>query len=210
MMLQEYLKFLNGSNSMTVAFFDFDGTITSRDTLIDFIRFAVGEKKFLWGMCVLMPTLIAYKLKLIPNDRAKEKMLSHYFKGMEKKEFQRLASTYSLRQIPKIVRQEALDKIDWHQKQGHKIVVVSASMECWLKPWCEKYGLKLLSTKMETVNNMVTGKFATKNCHGKEKVNRIKEKYILDNFDIVYAYGDSYGDKELLALADKPFYRAFF
>jgi HAD superfamily hydrolase (TIGR01490 family) len=194
---------------MTIAFFDFDGTITSKDSLIGFIRFAVGDRKFLWGMFLLLPMLIRYKLKLIPNDIAKEKMLSYFFTGMDVKKFQKTASSYSLGTMEKIVRTRALKKIVWHQEEGHHVVVVSASMKCWLEPWCNKYDLTLISTQMEMKDGIVTGKFLTKNCHGAEKVNRIKEQYNLNSFQLIYAYGDSSGDRELLALADKSFYRPF-
>ena len=160
-------------------------------------------------MIVLSPMLIAYKLKLIPNHKAKEMMLSHFFKGMDEEEFRELAKEYSLKKIDTILRPKAMEKIKWHKEQGHKIVVVSASIECWLKPWCDRNGLALIATRFKIKNGFVSGEFATKNCHGVEKVNRIKEIYNLDDYDYIYAYGDSRGDRELLELADESFYKPF-
>jgi len=194
---------------MNLALFDFDGTITKNDSLIKFIRFAIGDIKFILGMIILSPMLIAYKLKLIQNDKAKEYMLSYFFKGMSKKQFIEISTDYSLNQLGKIIRPQAIKKIKWHKDRGDKVVIISASIECWLKPWCDKNKLELIATKLEMKENIITGKLSTKNCYGIEKVNRIKKIYNLNNFDYIYAYGDSQGDKELLEIADESFYRPF-
>jgi HAD superfamily hydrolase (TIGR01490 family) len=192
-----------------IAFFDFDGTITTDDSLIKFIRFVIGDAKFVAGMAVLSPMLTAYKLKLIPNYKAKQYMLSYFFKGMSEEKFMQVANEYSLKHIDTILRPKAMEKIAWHKEQGHKIVIVSASIECWLKPWCDKNNLDLIATKLQIKDGIVTGKFLTQNCYGIEKANRVQEQYNLDDYDHIYAYGDSRGDKELLELADESFYKPF-
>ena len=194
---------------MTLALFDFDGTITTDDSLLKFIRFVVGDRRFLLGLVVLSPMLVLYKFKLIPNYKAKQYMLSWFFKGMSKDSFLKVANEYSLVHIDKILRPKAIEKINWHKNQGHKVVVVSASIECWLRPWCEKNGLELIATKLEIKDDIVTGKLLSKNCYGVEKVNRIKELYNIEKYDYIYAYGDSSGDKQMLELAHEKFYKPF-
>jgi HAD superfamily hydrolase (TIGR01490 family) len=136
-------------------------------------------------------------------------MLSYFFKGMDEQRFLNVAKEYSLKHIDEILRSKAMEKIVWHKEQGHKVVVVSASMECWLKPWCNKNGLDVIATKIEIKEGMVTGKFLSKNCYGIEKANKVKEAYNLSDYDYIYAYGDTRGDKELLELADENFYKPF-
>ena len=194
---------------MKLALFDFDGTITKNDSLIKFIRFVAGDAKTLWGMMLLSPILTAYKLKIIPNYKAKQMMFSYFFKGIAEHQFQKIAEEYSLKHINTILRPKAMEKITWHKELGHKVIVVSASIECWIRPWCEQNGLDLIATRVEIKDGLMTGKFLTKNCYGIEKVNRVKEAYNLDNYDRIYAYGDSRGDKELLGLSDKSFYKPF-
>lgn len=193
----------------SLALFDFDGTITTDDSLIKFIRHTVGDMKTLWGMIMLSPMLITYKLKFIPNYRAKEKMLSYFFKGMNEQQFKEVAEEYSLKNIHMILRPKAMEKITWHKEQRHTVVIVSASIECWLKPWCDQNELELIATKLEMKDNIITGKLLSKNCYGIEKIHRVKEKYTLNDYEYVYAYGDSQGDKELLKLADESFYKPF-
>jgi len=194
---------------MKVAFFDFDGTITTHDSLIKFIRFAVGEMKFTLGMIWLIPMFALYKLRVIPNYKAKQYLLSYFFKGMDENKFIQITEKYSLNKIKTILRTRAMKKIEWHKAQGHKVVIVSASIEHWLKPWCDEHNLDLIATEMEIKNGIVTGKFVTKNCYGTEKERRIREKYNLNKFDYIYSYGDSKGDKELLALANEGYYKPF-
>lgn len=195
--------------SKKIAFFDFDGTITTDDSLLKFIRFVVGNRRFLVGLINLFPMLVLYKLKLIPNYKAKQYLLSWYFKDMKKEDFFKVANEYSLKHINKIVRPKAIERINWHKKQGHKIVIVSASIDCWLRPWCEQNNLELIATKLDLSEDKIIGNFLTKNCYGQEKVNRINEIYNLKEFDYIYAYGDSSGDKEMLAVANEKYYKPF-
>ena len=194
---------------MKIALFDFDGTITTKDSLVDFIQFSVGKPKYYLGIFILTPVLFCFFLKLIPNYIAKEKLVSYFFKNWLLSDFNELAHTYSLQCIDKILRPAAIKKIKWHQSQGHHVAIVSASIENWLKPWCDKNNLRVLATKLEVVENRVTGNFLSNNCHGLEKVNRIKERYDLSKYDYLYAYGDSSGDKQMLSLANESYYKPF-
>ncbi|KIM03972.1 MAG: haloacid dehalogenase [Sulfurovum sp. AS07-7] len=194
---------------MKIAFFDFDGTITTDDSLLKFIRFVVGNFKFMQGLAVLSPVLFLYKLKVIPNYKAKQLMLSYFFKGMSEKSFIEVAKKYSLEHIDSIVREDAMKQIQWHQERGDQVVVVSASLECCLKPWCVIHNLDVLATRLKIKEGIVTGQFLTKNCYGIEKEHRIKEAYDLSNYTHIYAYGDSRGDREMLALADTKEYKPF-
>jgi phosphatidylglycerophosphatase C len=62
---------------------------------------------------------------------------------------------------------------------------------------------------LEVKNGVVTGKIDGKNCNGKEKAKRIKQAINLNEYDSIYAYGDSAGDKQMLALATYTYYKNF-
>ncbi len=194
---------------MTLALFDFDGTITNKDSLEAFIKFARGAQRYYAGLLCLAPMLLLYKLKIIPNYRAKEILMAHFFKGMPQNDFETLGRKYALNEIDKIVRPAARQAIEEHQRKGHAVTIVSASMKSWLQAWCQQNNITLIATELEFEHGRVTGKFLTKNCYGIEKANRVKALYNLSIFKTVYAYGDSAGDKELLALAHKSFYKPF-
>ncbi len=191
------------------AVFDFDNTITTKDTLFHFIRFYHGELKFLWGIFVLSPMLFLFVCKLISNEKAKQRMFSFYFKGEKSEVFREKCIAYS-KEIDKILNSQAIERIEWHNGQGHEVIIVSASIEDWIKPWAEQHNITLvIGTKLESKNSVLTGSFASPNCYGAEKVKRFLEFYPdRDDYEL-FAYGDSRGDAEMLELSDHPFYKTF-
>jgi HAD superfamily hydrolase (TIGR01490 family) len=194
---------------MNLILFDFDGTVTDCDSFLLFVRYAVGERKFLYGAAVLSPKIVLFKMGKYPNYRLKQDFLAHFFGGWQEEEFNRSARLFSSEKIPGIVRQSAMDCIRNHHEQGDHLVLVSASPENTLAPWCNQTGLDLLATRLESVDGRITGRLQGRNCWGDEKVVRVKKAYNINEFDQIYAYGDSSGDKAMLALADKSFYRHF-
>lgn len=192
-----------------LALFDFDGTLTHKDSLGDFIQFAVGKRRAFLGGMILAPTLIRYVLGSTDNSLAKQHVLCHFFAGESEKKIRLLGRDYATHRIPAILRPEGLKRLAWHQEHGHEVVIVSASVELWLKDWTDSLGIALLATYMEVQDGYLTGRFAGQNCHSEEKVRRIRAAYSLENYDEIYAYGDTSGDRPMLALAHQQFYKPF-
>ncbi len=184
-----------------IAFFDFDGTITKKDTLLAFIKYSKGTAAFYKGFLLNIHFLIAYKLKIITNQKAKEKILEYFFDQTPLALFKQLCNSFAKEQLPSLVRPAAYAKIKQLQEKKVKIVIVSASPENWITSWANETGAELIATKMQTKDGILTGKIDGLNCYGIEKVRRIKEQYNLALFDEIYAYGDSGGDKPMLAIA---------
>ena len=186
------------------AAFDFDGSITTKDTLFDFIIYTFG-----WGgllRCLFLNTfnLALYALKMRSNEKAKEKMLGSLLKGIDVEHFVTMCAEYSRNRIPQILRSTTMERIAGHREKGDTLIIVSASPENWIKPWATEAGFTLvLATKLEEKKGVLTGKFASRNCYGKEKVNRIAA-YITNREEIhLTAYGDSSGDTAMLEYADE-------
>jgi HAD superfamily hydrolase (TIGR01490 family) len=192
-----------------IAFFDFDGTLTHKDSMFAIVKYVYGNWYFYWGMFLLLPTLIGFKLGLIDRQLTKEKYLHFFFAGMPVTTFQNYCDQFSEKIIPKMLRKEAYEKMKWHQQAGHEVVLVSASAENWLKPWCVSQDINCLASKLEIIQGNISGNLIGKNCHGDEKVSRILQEYNLDNYKEIYAYGDSSGDKPMLAIANQAFYQKF-
>lgn len=189
--------------------FDFDGTITTKDTLLEFIKFYHGSTRWFFGFAINSPWLVLMKLKLIPNWRAKEKILEWFFAGETLQRFNEVSAMFCRDVVPGLIRPDALKTIRQYQSEGATVVVVSASAENWVDPWCKAYELPCLATRLTVKDNRLTGRISGKNCYGPEKEARIRAAYTLDDYDEIIAYGDSSGDREMLALAAQQFYMPF-
>ncbi len=191
-------------NKRIVAVFDFDGTLTTKDTLLEFIKFSKGNLKFYMGFLLFLPYLILMKLHLYPNWKCKEKIFSHFYKGMSYAQFKKVGIDFT-EKVKQIQRRSTLDILKKHLAAGATIYVISASIDEWVRPFCKQLGVKdILATKIEIDSNgIITGKFISRNCYGIEKVNRLLEIEPNRTEYILYAYGDSRGDKEMIEFSDK-------
>ncbi len=203
-----YSLFINKMDKKrTIVVFDFDGTITTKDTLLEFIKYCFGSFRLYIGFLLYSPMLIVYKLGFYPNWKAKQKIFSYFFKGMRYTKFKQMGEDFA-EIVDTIVRAGTLQCLYEHKKQGHKIYVISASIDEWLSPWCFQHGVEVvLGTKIEvTGDGCLSGRFVSKNCYGQEKVNRLLEAEPDRNNYYLYVYGDSRGDREIIAFADKGKY----
>jgi len=191
-----------------LALFDFDGTITTRDTMLAFCHHVVGTPRYLLGMMWLGPMLLAFKAGLIRNDDAKQRMLTHFLGGRRRDELAGAADAFVDR-VEQWLRPEAEQRLQWHLDEGHEVVVVSASLDVWLAAWMDRRGLRLVCTEGQFDDDVFTGRLASANCHGAEKVRRVREIIDVDAFDVIHAYGDSSGDTEMLALAHEAHFKPF-
>ncbi len=192
-----------------IAFFDFDGTITSKDTLLEIIKFQKGTLWFYIGLLIISPYIIAYKFKLISNQSAKEKVLKYFFGGTDEKKFQLACDSFAAEKLPALIRTKALHEIKKHLALGSEIVIVTASASNWFRQWSNEYNIKIISSVLEIDNNKITGRLIGKNCYGNEKVSLIKQHYNLHEYNEIYCYGDTSGDTPMLELGSIAFYKPF-
>ena len=186
--------------------FDFDGTLTKRDTLIEFIRYVCGDKTFFWGFLRYSPLLVLMKLGFYPNWKAKQKVFSYFFKGMSYQDFSQKGRLFAIDK-KHLLRHKGVEMVEKAQAEGAEVLIVSASIDNWVQPFFPK--VKIIGTQMEVKDGLLTGRFLTKNCYGQEKVNRILAVYPNRKEYKLIAFGDSEGDKELLAFADEAHYKPF-
>ena len=194
-----------------VAAFDFDGTLTRRDTLFPFLLHVAGPLTFTIKFITLLPTLCLYALGLMRNDIAKIKVLQRFLANRDLAHLQQQAIDFAENKLPSLQRSAAMQRLSWHKQQGHRCVVVSASLELYLRPWALKAGFNdVLCSKLEPIaGGLTSGKLLGENCFGAEKIRRLQALLGPREGYTLYAYGDSRGDKELLSAADFPFYKSF-
>ena len=190
----------------TLYAFDFDGTITDRDTLIGFIASVFGTTRMLLGFAANLPWLLLMRLGLYDNGKTKQRVFSHFFSGMDLVTFNRHCKAYA-EQNRHIIRPEMLRLLQTLDKEKTDMVVVSASITNWVAPFFHGLNIKVIGTEAETAAGSLTGRFATPNCYGSEKVTRLSAFFPeRDTYNLV-AYGDSRGDRELLEYADVSYFK---
>ena len=164
---------------MTIHVFDFDGTLTTRDTLLLFIRHARGWWALFGGLLLFSPLLVLMKLHLADNGRTKERLFRHYFRGMLERDFDALCQSFA-RSHTHVLRTAGLRTIQQALDRGDRVVILSASIDRWveacLRPFLVSSSqFQVLGTEIDVVDGRLTGRFATPNCYGPEKVRRLKE-----------------------------------
>jgi len=203
---------LSAASRPVVAAFDFDGTLTQGDTLLPFLRRLLGWPRLLWVLLICGPWLAAYALRLTSNHRAKARLLRASLAGRTSGEVQRCARAFLQDELPLLWRPWALQQLVQHQQRGHRCLLVSASTGLYMHLVGESLGVDaVLCTEMELVDGRYTGRMATANCHGEEKVRRLNawldQAHGTGTAPELHAYGDTSGDKPMLRLAQHAWYR---
>ena len=204
-----YNYFVTMDHSRTLALFDLDGTITRRDTLLEFTRFAVGETRYFSSMLYLAVPLILQKTSVMSSQRTKEIFLTHFFKDWKLADFEERCQQFDRDVLPGLVRPPALEAIQSYVQRGDRTIIVSASPQNWILPWAIQQGVEVIATQLEVKEVRLTGRIAGKNCNGQEKANRIRELVNLSDYSQIIAYGDTSGDREMLQLASQRHYKPF-
>lgn len=187
--------------------FDFDGTLTRKDTLLEFLLYTQGVLRTGLGFFALSFSLAAWKLGLQSNNDAKQRLLQHFFRGLELPTFNEQCASFATSKIPNLLREQSIALLEKYKKENARIIVVSASPENWVRPWCEQWQIECIATRLEVRNGLLTGNIDGLNCYGKQKELRVREVVNLADYSTVVAYGDTRGDKEMLAMANEPHFR---
>ena len=194
-----------------IAVFDLDGTVTKSDTLLPFLRFAVGDLAFALRLPALLPILAAMAVRLLSRQRAKELVIGLYLGGMPREVLAARGEAFARERLPHMLREAAREKIEWHQARGHHCVLASASIAPYVVPWARAAGFDdvLCTELMYDDLGRVCGRFVGLNCRGEEKVRRLQAHFgELDKLTL-HGYGDSEADRAFLVLCAEAHFRPF-
>ena len=188
--------------------FDFDGTLTYKDTMFLYLKF-YNPSKFRIQFIKHIPLFILLKLKLLDAEKVKKSFISSILKGQTKAKIENKSQQFFDQYYPDIFRENALEfikNIDYSQTNCY---IVSASLDIWVKPFAENFKMNLLATQAAFENDIFTGHFVGNNCNGTEKVNRIKKEISDKKYDKIIAFGDTSGDQQMLDWADEGQFKFF-
>jgi phosphatidylglycerophosphatase C len=201
----------SGAAPVEVAAFDFDGTLTRRDSFLPYLQRGLGWPRFLLALLLSSPWLAAYVLRLMSNHRAKARLLKVALGGRSDEAIAQWTEVFVQRYLPAQWQPDMLARLRSHQQLGHCCVIVSASPGIYLHETGRVLGVDaVLCTELVSRDGALTGDMATPNCHGQEKVRRLQDWLAargLQQAVVLHAYGDSSGDMPLLNLADYAHYQ---
>jgi phosphatidylglycerophosphatase C len=193
--------------NVTVAAFDVDNTLTVRDCVVPFMRSVAGTGRLMKVMLSNIGDTIQ-NVRRRDRDALKAKFVAGIFSGKSASVVEELGVQFASKVANRWLRSDVATRMRWHQEQGHVVILVSASLGAYLHPLGDLLEVDaVLCTEMEEIDGVLTGRLVGKNCRGEEKVSRVqkwREEAGLDVQDLVYAYGDSSGDKQLLDLFSQP------
>lgn len=197
------------TNTRVIAVFDFDDTLVRGNSLNEFLSYSYPASVRLSKYFLLLPSYIMYRMGRRPLSEVKGRLLSEFLGDMQVAAFHKMCEEYC-RRLNELTVPEALDRLRWHQAAGHTVVVESASIEDWIRPWASQHGVdQVIATRLKVDSGRITGGLAGDNCSGKEKVIRFLAEHPDRGEYVLYVYGDGATDQEILELADHPFLKCF-
>ncbi len=189
--------------------FDFDGTLTCRDSFRDFLAWRAGAAGFALKMAGLAPALGRYA-RHRDRGRLKEALVERFLAGVTRDELVAQAARYAADRSPTLLRPDAVACWKRWQAQDARLVIVTASPEILVQPFAHGLGaFSLIGTRLRfDAEDKVAGDFDGENCRGRQKVVRLRAAFG-ENVHLAAAYGDSDGDIDMLGLAEERGYRIF-
>jgi phosphatidylglycerophosphatase C len=192
-------------DSVIVAAFDFDKTLSTRDNGVPFFTHLAGRRAVQRAALRCLPDLARGR-----RDAVKVRITREIFAGREADEVHAAAEEFAADILARHLRDDVVERARRHADEGHRLVVVSASYECYVAPVAGALGFDAaLATVLEVDDaGVLTGELAGPNVRRAEKVVRLDRWLTAEGLDAarvrLWAYGDSAGDAELLARADHP------
>jgi HAD superfamily hydrolase (TIGR01490 family) len=190
---------------MQLALFDFDHTVTDRDSYAGFLRYIATPADLSRARWAVGPWLLGYRAGLVSAKGIRRRATRFAFAGRAAAEIAAHGAPYARDRLPGMLRPEMMRRIEWHRSQGHEVALVSASLDLYLRPWCEEHGLALLCNRLEAAGGRLTGRYADRDI-GPRKADAVRTRYDLSRYERIHAYGDSREDRPMLALAHERWY----
>lgn len=196
-----------GGDQVVVAAFDVDGTLTKRDCVLPFLVRVAGRRRVIVAGLRHPVLLVSTALGRGDRDRLKEYVVGRLVRGRDQASLDDAGRGYAREVVARWLRPDTMARLSWHRERGHAVVLVSASLRSYLEPLAAEVlgGVDaVLCTDVETApDGVCTGRLDGGNCRGPEKSRRLRG-WLADRPATIWAYGDSSGDAELLAMADHP------
>jgi HAD superfamily hydrolase (TIGR01490 family) len=192
--------YATGETYKNLALFDFDGTLCKKDSFTGFIFYALSKRHIVKQGLKLLPWIQAYYFNIYPAHAMRPKLFNAMFKDADYAEIQQMAEAYAQLLMHELDA-KFITQLRQHKSLGHDVVLVSASVDLYLKPLCQLLDINLICTETEVRDGRLTGYYQGADCSRLQKKIRISEHYNIAEYSSIYAYGNSEEDLEMFSLA---------
>ncbi|KAA8735595.1 HAD-IB family hydrolase [Acinetobacter qingfengensis] len=189
-----------------LALFDFDGTLCEKDSFTGFMHYVFDKPYFYKKSLKVLPQIIAYYAKIYPPHRMRPELYRQMFKHYPVNKAKYYGEQFAHYLYYSALNQQLLERLQWHQQQQHHVVIVSASLDLYLEPLAQRLGVELICTKVDCLNNQLTGFYASRDCSNQEKIKQLICRLNPKDYESIYAYGNSREDYAMLKFADHAFW----
>lgn len=191
----------------TVAFFDLDYTLLDTSSGLIYLKEIIKQRRApLWYVGQIG---FRYQLKLLDFGQTHARLIT-YVGRHGRTEAAKFFESRVTGQILSRLTAAGKAKIEWHKNQGHRVVIISASIEEIVKPVAEHLGLgqDYLCTRLAVENDHYTGELDGPLCYGPGKVYWARKWAAKNKLEFPeaagYVYTDSASDLPLLETAAHP------
>ncbi|AOA58566.1 HAD-IB family hydrolase [Acinetobacter larvae] len=194
----------SSKTNKTLALFDFDGTLCPKDSFTGFIFYALSKRHIVKQGLKILPWIQAYYLNIYPAHAMRPKLYQAMFGQADAKQISAIAQQYAEKLIVEL-NPELYQQLLQHQALGDDVVLISASLDLYLQPICQLLNIALICTETEVKQGQLTGQLMTPDCSAEQKAIRLQQHYPLQDYQKIYAYGNSHEDLAMLQLAHHPY-----
>lgn len=191
---------------MDLALIDFDHTVTHRDTYAGFLRSIATPQQLAAAKWQVAPWVLGYRCGLVTAAALRVRVTRFAFTGRDPDEIAAAGLHYAAQALPGLLRPQMMERIAWHRQRGDTLVMVSGSLDAYLRPWCDQHGLELICNRLEIIDGRLSGRYQGGD-RGEHKAADINARYSLSDYGHIHAYGDSLEDRPMLALAHERWHR---
>ena len=200
----------HSSHAHPVYIFDFDGTITTKDTFALFLVYYAGRLGWLWRIASLLHVFIGYKCGFLTRTDVKKKVIRRFFKNHPISQIDARAKAFATDIIPTLIRPAAQTRLNQLKNTPESLYICSASILPYLKHWGAAQGItNIMATELDSRDGYATGEILNRNVWGPGKIARINDQFLGKNVRVIEAYGDSRGDLEMLDAAEVSYWNPF-
>lgn len=192
--------------SRPLVVFDLDGTLTRKDTLVAFSEFTHGKFISFLIFSMVSPLIALAFMGILKRQFLKELLLKIHYKGKSEQELKNMGSQFAEKVMPALLNDAIYSAMKAHLAEGNTVLVLTASCDVWVEPWCNLQKIEFLGSRMQFNNSVCTGKLVGENCRGEVKVKMMKEYFQTNIYSLEAAYGNEKSDLAVMNLARNKFF----